>query len=73
MVEVIIAISFFAIGLGVAGLIFRLSTIGVLRVDSSDPYDGPHLFLELSKGPETIKKKDYVVLRVDTRNYNSLK
>ena len=45
--------------------------IGTLRVDSSDP-DGPYLFLELETDPNVIKKEKYVLLKVDTKSYNSL-
>ena len=45
-------------------IIFRTRSVGVLRVDSSDPDDGPYLFLELKSNPQTIVKKKYVVLKV---------
>lgn len=47
--------------------------IGTLRIDSSDP-DGPYMFLELETVPvSVIKKEKYVLLKVDTKSYNSLK
>lgn len=46
--------------------------IGTLRVDSSDP-DGPYMFLELETDPSVIKKEKYVLLKVDTKSYISLK
>ena len=47
--------------------------IGTLRVDNSIPEDGPQLFLELEKDIQTIKKHDYVTLRVNLSNYISQK
>ena len=38
--------------------------IGSLRIDKSDIYDGPHLFLELYSDIKSIKRKKYVLLKV---------
>ena len=46
--------------------------IGDLRVDQSDPYDGPYLFLELRTTPD-FKKLDKVTLNVKLENYISQK
>lgn len=54
------------------GVVFRLFSVGTLRVDNSDP-DGPFLFLELSKRFETIVSKKYVVLRVKAKDFISHK
>lgn len=46
-------------------------SIGVLRLDRSDP-DSPYLFLELdTDGMSKISKLDYVVLDVNLKNYIS--
>ena len=65
---------YFLIGLGVGiivGIIlmvfmiaFRVPPVGTLRVDKSDIYDGPHLFLELDKGIHEIVNRKYVLLKV---------
>lgn len=49
--------------------------IGKLRIDSSDPYDGPYLFLELKQSVETVKLQDkkYVLLEVDATDFISQK
>ena len=47
------------------------NVIGTLRVDNSIPEDGPRLYLELDKDIPTIKQRDYVTLRVNTKNYIS--
>lgn len=54
-------------------ILSRMRTIGALRVDRSDPEDGPYLFLELTSGPEVIQHKKYITLKVDTRSYISQK
>lgn len=54
----------------VRGLFIRKSPIGALRVDRSDPEDGPYLFLELYPGgKETIMRDKYVVLSVKLEDY----
>lgn len=49
--------------------------IGKLRVDSSDPDDGPYLFLELNQSIEAVKLRDKkrVILEVDDTNFISQK
>ena len=69
---------YFLIGLGVGitvGIIFvvliiafRVPPVGTLRVDKSDIYDGPHLFLELDKGVYEITNRKYVLLKVRDEN-----
>jgi hypothetical protein len=45
--------------------------IGDLRVDESDPDDGPYLFLELKSRPESFKHLERVTLNVKAENYIS--
>lgn len=63
----------FLLGLAMGCIFTKLlshpETVGALRVDSSDPDDGPYLFLELTSNPEVIKTKKYIYLKVDTRSY----
>ena len=59
------------IGCIITLIIFKKFQIGDLRVDSSDPNDGPYLFLELYRGPHDIANKKYVVLKVNTQSYIS--
>lgn len=49
--------------------------IGTLRIDSSDPDDGPYLFLELNQSIANLKLQDkkFVILEVDATNYLSQK
>ena len=63
----------FFVGLLIGGFfvyfLSRFDSVGTLRVDRSDPYDGPHLFLELSKGIGAIGRKKYVTLKVNNNSY----
>ena len=52
---------------------FRVKHIGTLRIDSSDPYEGPYMFLELRKDVGNIGRKKYVILKVNTKSYISQK
>lgn len=45
--------------------------IGTLRIDHSDPDDGPYLFLELSSDPGSIKHGETVAMKADCRSYIS--
>lgn len=48
----------------------KTESIGVLRVDTSDP-DGPYLFLELHTGVGEVMRRKQVMLDVQTENYIS--
>lgn len=48
----------------VVWLSIKKPLIGSLRIDKSDIYDGPHLFLELYSDINCIKRKKYVLLKV---------
>lgn len=62
------------VGLLVSRFIFKDKPIGSLRVDQSDPYSEPYLFLELDAvGMSDIYKKKYVRLRVKIKDYISHK
>ena len=52
-------------------LIFNCKSLGLLRVDQSDPSEPPYLFLELKTNPEVIKGKKYVTLKVKIENFIS--
>ena len=47
----------------------RTKSVGSLRVDRSDPDDGPYLFLELSKDIGEIYRKKYVTVKVSLKNF----
>ena len=65
----------FVIGLifgGIVGITFKEEKpIGTLKVDRSDPDDGPYLFLELETDPRYIMSQKRVNLKVDVKNYIS--
>lgn len=59
------------VGIGAISLSIRLHNVGNLRVDNSDPSEGPYLFLEIDKrlGIEDVVSKDYVILDVRRENF----
>lgn len=53
-------------------LLVKPKTIGVLRVDRSDPDDGPYLFLEMKQtAMNEIQHSKYVMLEVNLKDYIS--
>lgn len=47
--------------------------VGRLRIDRSDPEDGPYMFAEIFKGVGDISKMRYVTFEVCNENYISQK
>ena len=58
-----------AVGCILTTVILRIKSVGILRVDTSDPDDSPYLFLELTKGLDTIYRKKYVSLKVCIKSF----
>lgn len=53
------------------GLVIKRASIGVLRLDRSDP-DGPHLFLEMKEDSmQRIQSSKYVTMEVNLKSYIS--
>jgi hypothetical protein len=79
MAIALFAIMMFLIGAFTGYLIAQIADrphpVGNLRIDNSDPDDGPYLFLELSSEstPNLLKLKKYVTLEVKAENYVSHK
>lgn len=71
--EIVISFIFgIVIGLLVAHYVFRPKQIGSLRIDRSDPDDGPYLFLELEPGGVyKLQHSKYILLKVEERDYIS--
>ena len=67
------AVAIFIVGLLMGSLIMYLRShddpIGIIRIDKSDPYDSPYLFLELSESIDVLEKKEQVTLKVNTISY----
>ena len=57
------------VGCVIALSIFRMKSVGSLRIDTSDPDDGPYLFLELSKDVGVVYQRKYVTLKVNTKSF----
>lgn len=73
MIAAITLVIGFIIGYLLKAAISRFTTIGTLRIDRSDPFDGPHMFLELSKTVNDISNKKCITLKVSNKNYISQK
>lgn len=50
-------------------VIRRFYTSGILRVDCSDPDDGPYLFLEVSKELSSVLNKKFVIFTVCLKDF----
>lgn len=70
-------IVFLLVGIGI-GIIFttlmkRTKSVGVLRIDNSDPSEDPYLFLELTRDPHELYNAKFVNLEVKVKNFISQK
>lgn len=64
----------YLVGILVRIWIERGSRIGTLRVDRSDPEEGPYFFLELDKdGMDVIRQGKPVTFKVDLNGYEPRK
>ena len=71
MLEVLLFLLGFMVGI-VSFLVYLIvRSLGTLRVDQSDPTEQPYLFLELDKPVETVTNKKYVLFRVIKKNFIS--
>ena len=63
----------FLIGVIMTSLIYlhrnTSKRIGYLRVDYSDPIDGPYLFLELSENINNISKKREAIVEIKNKSF----
>lgn len=60
-------------GCVITTMVLRSRAIGYMRVDRSDPDDGPYLFLELKRDVSDICSKKYVTCEVKVENFISHK
>ena len=71
MLEVLLFLLGFMVGI-ISFLVYLIvRSVGTLRVDQSDPTEQPYLFLELDKPVETVTNKKYVRFRVIKKNFIS--
>ena len=71
MLEVLLFLLGFVVGI-VSFLVYLIvRSVGTLRVDQSDPTEQPYLFLELDKPVETVTNKKYVLFRIIKKNFIS--
>lgn len=71
--EIILILAGVLLGISISSIVYRSYFVGNLRIDNSDPVDGPYMFLELEKGIGDISSKKHVILKVRRENYISHK
>ena len=71
MLYVVLVLAGMGIGIIFTSIFRHKKVVGFLRVDRSDPFEEPYLFLELSKDVGDISNMDYVTLQVKVKNYIS--
>ena len=71
--EVVFILVGICLGISISAIIFRAYWVGTLRIDRSDPDDGPYMFLELDKGVGDISKKKHVMLKISNESFISHK
>lgn len=63
-----IVVGMFILGLIIGGLLMFLlikwKVIGHLIINTSDPEDGPYMFLELDKSVDDVYSRKYVLFKV---------
>ena len=73
MTYIIILVAGIILGYSLGVLAKSEKPVGTLRVDQSDPDDGPYLFLELETDPREVMRRKYVNLKVLVKDYVSHK
>ena len=71
MLEVLLFLLGFMVGIVFFLICLVVRSVGTLRVDQSDPTEPPYLFLELDKPVETVTSKKYVLFKVIKKNFIS--
>ena len=71
MLEVLLILLGFVVGIVSFLIHLIVRSVGTLRVDQSDPTEQLYLFLELDKPVETVINKKYVIFRVSQKNFIS--
>lgn len=67
--EILLILVGVLLGVAISVIVFRTYFVGNLRIDNSDPEDGPYMFLELEKGISDISSKKHVVLKVRREDF----
>lgn len=67
--EIILILAGVLLGVSISSIVYRSYFVGNLRIDNSDPEDGPYMFLELEKGLGNISSKKHVILKVKLENF----
>lgn len=59
------------LGFIISGIAIFKASVGTLRIDQSDPEDGPYPFLEGTRPLHYIMSRKFVFLKVKVENYLS--
>ena len=70
---VVITILGMIAGYNLAMMKIHSKTFGTIRIDRSDPDDGPYLFLELKGHPDVLMNEKFVMFEVSNENLVSQK
>ena len=60
-------------GYNLALMRIHSKTFGVIRIDRSDPDDGPYMFLETKQHPDALMNERFVIFEVCNENFISSK
>lgn len=60
-------------GYNLAMMKIHSKTFGTIRIDRSDPDDGPYMFLELKGHPDALMNEKCVMFEVSNENFVSPK
>lgn len=73
MVEALLVLAGVFFGIGISVLIRHKNFVGTLRIDQSDWGDSPYMFLDLDRPVNQFRKKRFVFLWIENKNYISHK
>lgn len=57
------------VGFLLAAIVLVERADGTIKVDASDPDEDPYVFLELNEYPTFMKRRNFVIFRVDPNDY----
>lgn len=67
--ELLLFLAGVLMGVSIVTMLYRAYYVGNLRIDNSDPKDGPYIFLELEKGIVELSSRKHVILKVKLKNF----
>ena len=73
MVEALLVLAGMFFGIGIAVIVRHKRFVGTLRIDQSDPSETPYLFLDLDRPVSKFRKKRFVFVWVEDKDFISHK